>query len=261
MSTHAHASHPQPPSLNALAFSATVHCLTGCAIGEVLGMVIGTALGLSDLATIALAVALAFVFGYALTSLPLLRSGLTLAAVAPLAFASDTLAITLMEVVDNAIMLAHPGGHGGDARPMPASGPRWPRRCSIAGAAAYPANRWLPRPRQGPRGRARPPRPLTPRQRRPAAEKLRPAVAADVVDRDPDEQQRRAADHQDVEEVMADGAAVAVEQPMSSLAGDRDGEGDPQDQPHPGPDAVRASVAVPRRPSERRLALQTSRRT
>ena len=68
-------------SLNRVAFSATVHCLTGCAIGEVLGMIIGTALGWSDIATIALAVALAFFFGYLLTSLPLLRSGMALSAV------------------------------------------------------------------------------------------------------------------------------------------------------------------------------------
>src|SRR3712207_9302110 len=77
-------------SLNRLAFSATAHCLTGCAIGEVLGMVIGTALGWGDFATIALAVVLAFFFGYSLTMVPLLRSGLALAAVLPLAFAADT---------------------------------------------------------------------------------------------------------------------------------------------------------------------------
>src|SRR5918996_2411076 len=92
-------------SLNRVAISATVHCLTGCAIGEVLGMAIGTALGFSDLATIALAVALAFLFGYGLTSLPLLRAGLALSAVVPIALASDTLSIAVMEIVDNAIML------------------------------------------------------------------------------------------------------------------------------------------------------------
>ena len=92
-------------SLNRLAFSATAHCLTGCAIGEVLGLVIGTILGWGILATIALAVVLAFFFGYLLTMLPLLRSGLALGAVLPLAFASDTLSITVMEIVDNAILL------------------------------------------------------------------------------------------------------------------------------------------------------------
>ena len=96
-------------SLNRTAFSATAHCLTGCAIGEVLGMVIGTALGWSNFATIALAVVLAFFFGYLLTMLPLLRSGLALASVLPLAFAADTLSITVMEIVDNLVMLLVPG--------------------------------------------------------------------------------------------------------------------------------------------------------
>jgi hypothetical protein len=88
-----------------LALSATLHCLTGCAIGEVLGMVVGTALGWSDTATIVLAVALAFVFGYSLTIAPVLRSGLALGAAIGVAFAADTLSITVMEIVDNAIML------------------------------------------------------------------------------------------------------------------------------------------------------------
>ena len=92
-----------------VAFSATVHCLTGCAIGEVLGMVIGTAAGLSNGATVALSIALAFFFGYSLTSLPLLRSGLALAAVVPIALASDTISIVIMEIVDNAIILLIPG--------------------------------------------------------------------------------------------------------------------------------------------------------
>jgi hypothetical protein len=143
MDQHAHAAAAHPaPGLNALAFSATVHCLTGCAIGEVLGMVIGTALGFGDLATIALAVVLAFAFGYALTSLPLLRSGMSLGAVVPLALASDTISITIMEIVDNAIMLAIPGamaatlGDPGFWAALAAS-------LLLAGAAAYPANRWL----------------------------------------------------------------------------------------------------------------------
>src|ERR687894_489089 len=96
-------------SLNRLAISATAHCLTGCAIGEVLGLVIGTALGWGTAATIALAVVLAFFFGYLLTMIPLLRSGLALGAVLPLAFASDTLSITVMEIVDNLILLVIPG--------------------------------------------------------------------------------------------------------------------------------------------------------
>src|SRR4051812_2378591 len=95
--------------LNAIALSATVHCLTGCAIGEITGMAIATALGFSDVASILLAVALAFLFGYTLTSLPLLRSGLSPREAAPVALASDTASITLMEIVDNAIILAIPG--------------------------------------------------------------------------------------------------------------------------------------------------------
>jgi hypothetical protein len=108
---HAH-HHEMPTSGNALtgvAVSATLHCLTGCAIGEVAGMAIGTALGFSDLGTIALAVGLAFLFGYMLTSLPLLRAGFTIAAVIPIALASDTISIATMEIVDNAIMLIVPG--------------------------------------------------------------------------------------------------------------------------------------------------------
>jgi hypothetical protein len=91
------------------ALSATLHCLTGCAIGEVAGMAIGTALGFSNLGTIVLAIALAFLFGYSLTSLPLLRSGMALAAVAPIALASDTVSIAVMELVDTLVVLAVPG--------------------------------------------------------------------------------------------------------------------------------------------------------
>ena len=87
-------------SLNRLAFSATAHCLTGCAIGEVLGMVIGTALGWGDFATIALAVVLAFFFGYSLTMVPLLRSGLALAVVLPLALAHPDRAVRLFGVAE-----------------------------------------------------------------------------------------------------------------------------------------------------------------
>jgi hypothetical protein len=91
------------------AVSATLHCLTGCAIGEVLGMVIGTALGWPALPTVILSVALAFGFGYALTMRPVLRAGVGLRAAIPVALAADTLSITVMEVVDNAIIVAVPG--------------------------------------------------------------------------------------------------------------------------------------------------------
>ena len=142
MATHSDSAHPPAGSLDGLALSATVHCLTGCAIGEVLGMVIGTALGLGDGATIALAVVLAFAFGYGLTSLPLLRSGMTLAAVVPLALASDTISITIMEIVDNAMMLAIPGAMEATLSDVGF----WAALAGsllIAGVAAYPVNRWL----------------------------------------------------------------------------------------------------------------------
>ena len=129
-------------SLNRLAFSATVHCLSGCAVGEVLGMIIGTALGWSDLATILLAVGLAFLFGYTFTSIPLLRSGMALATVIPLALASDTLSIAIMEIVDNAIMLLIPGAMEAGVGDIGF----WAALAVallIAGAAAYPVNRWL----------------------------------------------------------------------------------------------------------------------
>jgi hypothetical protein len=109
MTAHTHADHDAGPSLNRLALSATLHCLTGCAIGEVLGMVIGTAFGWSNGATIVASIVLAFFFGYALTSLPLLRAGLPLASVVPIALASDTFSIAVMEIVDNAIVLIWPG--------------------------------------------------------------------------------------------------------------------------------------------------------
>ena len=109
---HAAAEHGQVATgaaLNSLALSATVHCLTGCVIGEVAGMAIGTALGWSDIATIALAVGLAYFFGFGLTSVPLFRAGLTFAAIVPIALAADTVSITIMEAIDNAFVAAIPG--------------------------------------------------------------------------------------------------------------------------------------------------------
>ena len=144
MSEHSHHDHQRHAglTLNALAARATLHCLTGCAIGEVLGMVIGTALGWSNGATIALSVILAFVFGYALTMLPLFRAGLALKTVLGLALASDTASITIMEIVDNAIMLVIPGAmDAGLSQPL-----FWGSLAAalvIAGFAAYPVNRWL----------------------------------------------------------------------------------------------------------------------
>jgi hypothetical protein len=142
----AHGGHGGNPhaggSLNRLALSATLHCLTGCSIGEVLGMVIGTALGWGVVATIALAVTLAFAFGYALTMLPLLRAGLPLRRAAALALAADTASITVMEIVDNAIMLVIPGAMSAGLD----SGLFWGSLAlalALAAVAAYPVNRWL----------------------------------------------------------------------------------------------------------------------
>lgn len=130
------------PTLNKLAFQATLHCLSGCAVGEVLGMLIGTALGLGAWPTIALAVSLAFILGYAFTMAPLLKSGMPLRQAAKLALAADTFSIAIMEFLDNAIMLAWPGAmDAGLASPV-----FWIALASslvIAAAAAFPANRWL----------------------------------------------------------------------------------------------------------------------
>jgi hypothetical protein len=106
VSNHAHEAHG---SLNALAASATNHCLTGCLIGEVTGMMIATALGWGNVASIALAVALAFLFGYTLTSVPLVRASLPLAAIVPIALAADTVSIAIMELIDNLTVILVPG--------------------------------------------------------------------------------------------------------------------------------------------------------
>lgn len=101
--------HHEPQSLNRAAFGATWHCLTGCAIGEILGLVIATALGWGNLASIALAVVLAFSFGYALTLRPLVRGGIALRQAARIALAADTVSIAVMEIVDNGFVLIVPG--------------------------------------------------------------------------------------------------------------------------------------------------------
>ena len=136
-----HPHHAHQPSLNRTAWSATLHCLTGCAIGEVLGMVIGTALGWGNGATIALAVALAFLFGFALTLLPLVKAtGFNTAA--KLALASDTASITVMEVVDNAIMLVIPGAMDAGLDTLLFWG-SLAFALAVAAIAAFPINRWL----------------------------------------------------------------------------------------------------------------------
>ena len=136
MSSHAE------QSLNRLAASATTHCLTGCAIGEVLGMFIGTALGWGNFETIVISIVLAFFFGYYLTALPLLRAGLAFGTVAGLAFAADTFSITVMEITDNAVLLVIPGAmEAGLGDPL-----FWGSLAfslAVAWVAAFPFNRWL----------------------------------------------------------------------------------------------------------------------
>ncbi len=130
------------PSLNRAAASATLHCLTGCAIGEILGLVIATALGWGDAASIAIAIVLAFFFGYLFTMVPLLRAGLALGAAVPLALAADTFSIATMEVLDSLAMLLIPGAMDAGLGDLLF----W---ASLAGAlflafwAAFPVNRWL----------------------------------------------------------------------------------------------------------------------
>jgi hypothetical protein len=137
--------HELPTSgraLTGVAVSATLHCLTGCAIGEIAGMAIGTSVGLSNLGTIVLSVVLAFVFGYGLTSLPLLRAGLALAAVVPIALASDTFSIAVMELVDNAIVLVIPGAIDAGLGTLLFWG-SLSFALALAFVAAVPVNRWL----------------------------------------------------------------------------------------------------------------------
>ena len=141
---HAHHSsdHADQHATNAMAVSATLHCLTGCAIGEILGLVIGTALGLSNLAVIVIAIGLAFVFGYSLSTLPLLRAGLGVGAALSVVLAADTLSIATMEVVDNLVVAVVPGAmDAGLVNPV-----FWLSMAlalTAAFFAAWPVNRWL----------------------------------------------------------------------------------------------------------------------
>lgn len=145
---HDHAGSPataadrSPTQLNRLTLQATLHCLTGCAIGEVLGMVLGTAWGWSNGATIALAVTLAFLFGYALTAIPLLKSGMPTVSALKLALAADTASIATMEIVDNGVMLAIPGAMSAPLDSLLFWG-SMTVALVIAGVTAFPVNRWL----------------------------------------------------------------------------------------------------------------------
>lgn len=137
-----HSAGPARPSLNAIAATATLHCLSGCAVGEVAGVIIGTALGWSNAGTVLLAVVLAFLSGYSLTLRPLLQSGLDVAGALRIALAADTLSIAVMEAVDNALMLAIPGAMAATLD----SGLFWVSLAlslAVAGLAAFPVNRWL----------------------------------------------------------------------------------------------------------------------
>jgi hypothetical protein len=134
--------HHAQGGINRVALSATVHCLTGCAIGEVLGMVVGVGLKWGNLATVVLSVLLAFVFGYSLTLLPLLRVGVAFGAALGLALAADTVSIAVMEIVDNAIMLLIPGAMNAGLGSLLF----WASLAfslAVAAVAAFPVNRWL----------------------------------------------------------------------------------------------------------------------
>ncbi|SEP93849.1 DUF4396 domain-containing protein [Nitrosomonas ureae] len=128
--------------LSRVALMATVHCLSGCTIGEIAGMVIGTALGWSNAATIALAITLAFLSGYLLTMLPIVRAGYDYKAAMSIAFAADTASITIMEIVDNLMMLIIPGAMDAALDSLLFWG-SLAIALMIAGVAAFPVNRWL----------------------------------------------------------------------------------------------------------------------
>lgn len=142
-SAHDHHAQTAPPeSLDRTALAATVHCLTGCAIGEIAGMVIGTALGWGNAATVVVSTVLAFVAGATLTAYPFLRRGYSAAAAARIAFAADAVSIAVMEVVDNVLMLLIPGAMDATLV-MPLFWWSLALSLLVAGVAAFPLNRWL----------------------------------------------------------------------------------------------------------------------
>ena len=129
-------------NVNKTAASATLHCLTGCAIGEITGLIIGTALGLSNLATIAIAVGLAFLFGYALSLVPVVKAGVAFSSALTVVLAADTLSIATMEIVDNGVMAIIPGAmEAGLVNPL-----FWltlALALTAAFFAAFPVNKYL----------------------------------------------------------------------------------------------------------------------
>lgn len=142
MHHHTHHTNPGTAQLNKMAASATLHCLIGCAIGEIAGLIIGTALSLPTLPTVILATILAFASGFTLSTRPLRRFGLSFFAALSIVFAADTLSIATMEIVDNAVMAAIPGAmSAGLTNPI-----FWismPVSLGIAYIAAFPVNRYL----------------------------------------------------------------------------------------------------------------------
>jgi hypothetical protein len=140
--THAHQHSRLLSALDRVALLATLHCLAGCAIGEVAGLVIGTALGWGNIETILLAIALAFISGFALTVLPLRRNGFSTVAAVRVALAADTVSISIMEIVDNVVMMLIPG-----AMEAPLDSVHFWQSLAlsltVAGIAAFPVNRWL----------------------------------------------------------------------------------------------------------------------
>lgn len=143
MNEHSHHDNSHhSDSTNSMAISATLHCLTGCAIGEVLGLIIGTAFGLSNGMTTLIAVALAFVFGFGLSTLPLIKAGMGFTAALSIVIAADTLSIATMEIVDNAVMYVIPGAmHATIVDPL-----FWismPIALTVAFFAALPVNKYL----------------------------------------------------------------------------------------------------------------------
>lgn len=135
-------SHMSNANINSVAKSATLHCLTGCAIGEILGLIVGTIIGLGNAQTILLAVVLAFMFGFSLSVLPLVKTGMTFTAALSLVFAADTLSIATMELVDNAVMAGVPGAmEAGLVSPLYWS--TMSLALMAAFLAAYPVNLFL----------------------------------------------------------------------------------------------------------------------
>ena len=136
-----HAYH-QATSTSRLALQATIHCLTGCGIGEIVGLAGGTAVGLGNMATLVLGIVLAYTFGYALTLVPLLRAGMPFLRASGITFAAETLSITTMEIVDNVVVVAIPGAMDAGLGDFLFWG-SLAVSLVLAFVAAFPVNRWL----------------------------------------------------------------------------------------------------------------------